>query len=212
MLLIVEKEDLRCESSEIVKLPEPRYTSGVSIEQALLERRSVRVYKDGPVSLEDISQLLWACQGITDTRGYRTTPSAGALYPLEIYLYAANITALKPGIYKYNPQGHALMKITQGDNRAAISEAADNQDCIKNAAAVIIICAVYKRTTKKFGEKGVRYAHMEAGCAAQNIYLQSVSLGLGTVVVGGYNPGKLKKAVQLKGNEQPLYLMPVGRR
>jgi len=203
---------LRGQGGELVKLPEPRFESEVSIEKALLKRRSVRQYTNKPLSLEQVSQLLWAAQGITSPQGFRTTPSAGALYPLEVYLAAGEVTGLPAGIYRYKPQGHALLKIAGEDKRAELGEAALGQSCVKSGAAVIVICAIFERTTGKYGERGLGYVHMEAGAASQNIYLQSVSLGLGTVVVGGFSPAKVKRVMNIKDNEQPLYLMPVGRK
>jgi len=163
LLPIVRSQSMRGESSEIIKLPEPAYTSEVSIEKALLNRRSVRDYTDEPLSLEEVSQLLWAAQGITDPRGFRTAPSAGALYPLEVYLVAGKVNGLPAGIYKYQPQGHAVVKIVDGDKRAEISGAALGQASLKNGAAIMVLCAVYERTAKKYGERAERYAHIEVG-------------------------------------------------
>lgn len=106
----VKESALGYELRDMVKLPEPKYSSKVSIEKALLERRSIRNYKNEPLMLSEISQLLWAAQGITDPRGFRTTPSAGALYPLEIYVVAGNVSDLSTGVWKYKPQGHELVQ------------------------------------------------------------------------------------------------------
>ena len=198
---------------EAIKLPEPHSTSETSIEKALKERRSVRDYKDEPLTLEEISQLLWAAQGITDPeRNFRTAPSAGALYPLDVYLAAGNVTSLSAGIYKYNPQQHELLKIGDGDKRIEISQAALGQSAVKDGAALIILSAIYQRTTKKYGERGIRYVHLEAGHAAQNVYLQAVSLNLGTVTIGAFDDEKVKKAINLLAEEEPLYLMPIGKK
>lgn len=199
-------------STDTVKLPEPKYNSKVSIEKALLERRSVREYKNNSLALAEISQLLWASQGITDPRGFRTAPSAGALYPLEVYVVVGNVDNLPDGIYKYKPRGHELVLVAKGDKRDELCAAALGQASIKYSAAVIVFAAAYERTTKKYRERGIRYVHMEVGHAAQNTYLQSVSLNLGTLVVGSFNDREVKKVINMPNEEQPLYIMPVGKR
>jgi SagB-type dehydrogenase family enzyme len=197
---------------ETIKLPEPRLTSNTSIEEALLKRRSIRTYKDVPASVAELSQILWAGQGITDRRGLRTAPSAGALYPLEIYVIAGNVRDLPAGVYQYRPNNHELARIVSGDKRSELSSAALGQRPIKTAAAVIVISAVYERTTGKYGERGIRYADMEAGHAAQNITLQAVALNLGSVMVGAFEDNEVKKIMQMAEREQPLYIIPVGRK
>ncbi|MEW6214864.1 MAG: SagB/ThcOx family dehydrogenase [Nitrospirota bacterium] len=197
--------------AEIIKLPEPKYDSKLSIEKALLKRRSVRDYKDEPLTLAEVSQLLWSAQGITDPRGFRAAPSAGALYPLEVYVVVGNVSSLSDGIYKYKPYGHELVSIMKGDKRAELSAAALGQTCVKGGAAVIVISAVYERTTKKYGERGIRYVHIEAGHAAQNVYLQAVSLNLGMVVVGAFADNEVKRILNMAPTEQPLCIMPVGK-
>ena len=198
--------------SDIVKLPEPRYASKTSIEKALLGRRSIRDYKDDPLTPTEVSQLLWAAQGITDRRGFRTAPSAGALYPLELYVVAGNVINLPHGIYKYKPHEHELVRIAEGDKRIELSRAALGQTWIGNGAVVIVFSAVYERTTAKYGKRGLRYVHMEAGHAAQNVYLQAASLNLGTVVVGAFYDDEVKRIMDMEENERPLYIMPVGRK
>ena len=195
-----------------IKLPESKYDSDTSVEEAMLKRRSVRSYKDEPLTISELSQLLWAAQGITDPDGLRTAPSAGALYPLEVYVAVGNVTDLPSGIYKYNPHEHELLIITEGDIRDELSDVALGQASVGNGAVVIVFAAVYERTTIKYGERGIRYVHMEAGHAAQNIYLQAESLNLGTVVAGAFDDNDVKAIMNMKENEQPLYLMPVGRK
>lgn len=196
----------------IIKLPEPRYSSDTSIEEAILKRRSVRDYKDNPLKLEEVSQLLWAAQGITDKRGFRTSPSAGALNPLEIYIVTGNVNDLSDGIYRYKPHKHDLESVQKGDRRDELCKAALGQSSIRNAAMVIVIAAVYERTTVKYGERGIRYVYMEAGHAAQNVLLQSESLNLGVVVIGAFYDDAVKKVMNMYEREQPLYIIPVGRK
>lgn len=196
----------------VIKLPTPIYDSETAVEEALLERRSVREYRHEPLTLAEVSQLLWAAQGITHPAGLRTAPSAGGLYPLEIYLLAGDVTDLPAGIYRYKPQGNELILIAEGDARQALSQAALNQSAARDAAAVIVIAAVYERTTLKYGERGIQYVHMEVGSAAQNVYLQAVSLNLGTVFIGAFYDDEVKKVLHMGKDEQPLGLMPVGRK
>ncbi|MGB9593146.1 MAG: SagB/ThcOx family dehydrogenase [Anaerolineae bacterium] len=192
-------------------LPTPQYDSATSVEEALLKRRSIRDYKDAPLTLAELGQLLWAAQGITDLAGFRTAPSAGALYPMEVYAVVGNVTGLAAGVYKYRPAAHALERISGGNRLAELSKAALGQAAVRDAAVVLVLAAVYERTTQKYGERGVRYVHMEAGHVSQNVYLQAVSLGLGTVTIGAFYDEDVKKVVGLAGNEETLYLMPVGR-
>ncbi|MDI6807533.1 MAG: SagB/ThcOx family dehydrogenase [Candidatus Eisenbacteria bacterium] len=200
-------------NQQAIKLPQPKYDGKTSVEKALLERRSVRGYNDEPLTLAEVSQLLWAAQGITDSaRSFRTSPSAGALYPLELYIVAGNVTDLSRGVYKYKPHGRELIEVMEGDRRADLCNVVVRQSLVKDAAAVIVFTAVYQRTTVKYGERGTRYAHMEVGCAAQNVYLQAISLELGTVFIGAFDDDKTKKVLNMPEEEQPLGMMPVGRK
>lgn len=194
-----------------VKLPQPRTDGGIPVEEALARRRSVRDYGDASITLAELSQLLWAAQGVTDAGGYRTAPSAGALYPLEVTVAAGDVADLPAGVYRYVPSGHLLRRLADGDVRSALAGVALDQTAVRDAAAVIAISGVYGRTTGKYGERGVRYVHMEAGHASQNIYLQAVSLGLGTVSIGAFDDEGVKKVLMMEEDERPLYLMPVGR-
>jgi SagB-type dehydrogenase family enzyme len=196
----------------VIGLPQPRYRGDVSLEEALLQRRSVREYTGEPLTLEEISQLLWAAQGITDPRGFRTAPSAGGLYPLEVYLVAGEVAGLEAGVYKYRPQEHSLIRVVVGDRRENLCTAALGQVWVREAAADIVILAVYERTTVKYGDRGIRYVHLEAGHAAQNVCLQATALGLGTVTVGAFYDDEVQAVLGAPKNEKPLYVMPVGRK
>ena len=196
----------------IIQLPQPNFKSNTSIEEALYKRRSIRDYSNGQLSLTEVSQILWSAQGITDTaEGLRTAPSTGALYPLEVYLVAANVKDLNPGIYKYSSQNHSLQKISEGDKRIEISDASLKQESITSASAIVVITAIYERTSVKYGKRTERYVNMEVGHVGQNIYLQAVSLGLGTVMMGAFEDDALKKALKLPDNEHPLALYPLGK-
>jgi len=178
----------------------------------LLKRRSVRSYRDTALSVADISQLLWAAQGITAEGYLRTAPSAGALYPLEIYLAAGNVDELSPGLYHYRPKQHELVLVKPGDFRRELARAALGQDCIANGAATILFTAVYARSSGKYGQRAARYIHMEAGHAAQNVCLQATALGLGAVTVGAFEDDEVKRVAALLASHEPIYLMPVGRK
>ena len=192
-------------------LPEAVYMSEISVEQTLLERRSIREYQGAPLTIAELSQLLWAAQGITHPNGLRTAPSAGALYPLEVYVVVGNVDELAAGVYHYAPQTHELTKMAAGDKRTALSQAALSQDAVEDAAAVIVLAAIYDRTTGKYGDRGIRYVHMEVGAAAQNVDLQATAIELGTVFIGAFHDEQVQQVLDLRAEEQPLCLLPIGR-
>lgn len=194
-----------------IALPEPIYKSSVSIEEAIQARRSVREFKNEPISMQQLAQLLWAAQGITSKNGFRSAPSAGALYPLEIYVVSGNVSGLAPGVYHYLPKEHSLELLVAGDKRGDLEKAAFMTADVKQGQIDIVITGVFKRTTAKYGNRGLRYVYMEAGHAAQNIYLQAVSLKLGTVSMGAFKDADVSKVLQIVGQEDPLYIMPVGK-
>jgi len=194
-----------------MKLPEPNLTGHLTLEQALLRRRSIREYQDEPLSISEISQLLWSAYGITSPEGYRTAPSAMALYPLEIDLVAGCVEGMVAGVYRYTPAGHQLERSIEGDLRGAVGSTTFDQAFVAHGAAVLVFSAVYKRTCAKFGEGGRKLVHMDLGHAAQNVHLQAAALKIGTVVVGAFRPENVKEVLNLRASEEPLYLMPLGR-
>ena len=196
---------------KVIKLPAPATSGTVSVEAALQARKSIRYYAQDPLRLTEVSQLLWAAQGITRKNGMRTAPSAGALYPLEVYLVVGCVQDLTPGVYRYRPQGHELERLSSADIRRELSHAALYQSCIEKGAVDIVLAAVYERTAGKYGSRAERYVHMEAGHAAQNIYLQATSLGLATVMVGAFGDQAVQQTLLMNSNEYPLCIMPVGR-
>jgi SagB-type dehydrogenase family enzyme len=191
---------------EAVKLPPPRYDSEVSIEKALLERRSIRSYKEEPLTLHELSQILWAAQGITEPKkGLRTAPSARALFLVEVFVLPGNVTNLPTGTYKYQPQGHELIKIADGDKKAELFKAV-GQAPIKNAPVVLVFSGLSEKTQRP------TWMYLEAGHSAQNVYLQAVSLKLGAVVMGGFKDEDVRKVLNLSEKKQPLYIMPIGKK
>jgi len=200
-------------NARIIQLPEPKKDSDISIEETLLRRKSVRDYTEEALTLEQISQLLWSAQGITfrpDGRKGRTAPSAGALYPLEVFLTVRNVKGLEPGVYRFKPEGHQLEKMFIGDVQAELSTAALGQPWVAQAPINIVIAAVYERTTVKYGERGARYVYMEVGHVGQNISLQAISLNLGTVMVGAFDDDEVHRIINMADDEVPLYIIPVG--
>ncbi|HBI16429.1 MAG TPA: nitroreductase [Desulfobulbaceae bacterium] len=194
-----------------IALPAPALAGPVSLEQSLYIRRCRRDFSALPLGLQEISQLAWAAQGITSDMEQRTCPSAGALYPLELLVIAGNVQDLETGVYRYAPNTHALLMTARGDVRAALAERGRMQSLVQNAAAVILLTAIYGRTTGKYGQRGIRYVHMEAGHAAQNVCLQAAALGLGTVMVGAFDDDGVREVLNLAPDEAPLYILPVGR-
>lgn len=194
-----------------VELPEPRYMGAMSVEEAILRRRSVRRYKEDPLLLDEVSQLLWSAQGITSaSRGFRAAPSAGARYPLELYLAAGGVEGLDAGLYKYVPQDHELIKTIAGDIRDELAAVCLGQRMIREAPVTMVFTAVFERTVSRYGERGVRYVHLDAALAAENAHLQAVTLGLGTVMVGAFDDVGVQKVLGLT-EEQPLLMMPLGK-
>jgi len=191
----------------------PRTSGSVSVEEALARRRSIREYADEPLTIDQVMQLLWAAQGITNADyGFRTAPSAGGTYPLEIYLVTrpSGVVGLESGIYRYEPRNHTLIRIVGGDFSAQLMAAALDQEWVGAAPISFVITTIFERTTSKYGERGVRYVWQETGHAAQNMYLQAVALGLGNVVVGGFHDNEVQRILQLSDFEKPAYVIPVG--
>lgn len=205
------RTETRMEIPMTIELPPPTFRSEISLEQTLATRRSVRRFSEDPLDREQIGRLLWAAQGVTHSAGYRTAPSAGALYPLELFVVAGAVSDLPAGVYRYRPREHVLLKVAEGDRRAALAAAALGQATVGRAPGILVFCAVYERIVGKYGERGERYAHMEAGHAAQNVHLQAVALGLGSVPVGAFREDDVRSAVGAEADETPVYLVPVGR-
>jgi SagB-type dehydrogenase family enzyme len=198
-------------SPEAISLPQPRRDSNVSVEHALLLRRTVRDFRKTPVALTDLSQILWAAQGITHPEGYRTAPSAGALYPLELYVVAGSVSGLKAGFYQYSPGQHQLIGLASEDLRARLADAALSQSWIADSAFVLVFAAMADRTTDKYGQRAMRYIHLEVGHAAQNVLLQAVALNLGAAEVGAFGDEDVHTLLRLPEDQQVLYLIPVGK-
>ncbi len=193
-----------------IELPKPDLAGDMSVEQALSQRRSRREMGKESLTLTQVSQILWAAQGITKDGIYRTAPSAGALYPVEIYLVSEKVNDLPQGIYHYDPDGHTLEALKSGSMIKKVSNAALGQSALKQAAIHVVVTADISRTAVKYGDRAERYVAQETGAIAQNIYLQVESLGLSTVCIGAFYDDKVKKALNI--TESPFVIMPVGHR
>jgi SagB-type dehydrogenase family enzyme len=193
-----------------IPLPPPDTVGRMPVEQALLRRRSVRAFSARPLPLAAVSQLLWAAQGTTAPDGGRTAPSAGGLWPLEIHFIATRVEGIAPGVYRYSSSSHALQSSASGPMSPLLARASLDQDFIAGAAAVVLMAAVEGRTSRKYGSRSPRYVAFEAGAAAENLALEAVALGLGSVVVGAFDDDAVAKLARLRAGERPLFLMPVG--
>jgi SagB-type dehydrogenase family enzyme len=193
------------QDSGTIQLPEPVLVGNVSLEQTLYKRRSIRDFSDKNLTWDEIGQLLWATQGITDPAGLRTAPSAGARYPLEVYVVT------KEGVYHYDPHRHQIRLHFEGDLRRGLHSASLQQDAIIKAPTIFVLSAVYERTQARYGEERTpRYVHMEIGHAGQNLLLQAVALELGSVIIGAFYDDRVKETLSLPADHEPLYLIPVG--
>ena len=206
-------------NESIVLLPLPLVrNSSIPLELALAYRRSLRHYINTAITIEQLSQLLWAADGINNPyTGFRTAPSAGATYPIVMYVVVGSKSVrlcngkyLAPGSYIYDPYTHSLRLVRKGDLRDELAKAALGQEWVKRAAVDIVLCAVFQRTTKYYGERGYRYVYMEAGHIGQNIYLEAVALGLGTVAVGAFYDDEVQRVIGAAPDHHPIYIFPVG--
>jgi SagB-type dehydrogenase family enzyme len=198
--------------AEVVKLPPPSYKGTWSVEEALKARRTVREFAVRGLDLPQVSQLLWGADGLSDALGHRTAASAGATYPLEIYLVAGErgVADLPAGVYRYLVQEHALEPGVKGDLRQAVAGAALHQTWMTHAPVMVIIAAEYRRCTARYGERGIMYTHMESGHVGTNLFLQAEALGLGAGIVGAFEDRGLGQTLQLPKEQVPLLVMPVG--
>lgn len=199
--------------AEVTKLPKPGYR-GIPLEEAIEKRRSVRNYSRIPITLSQLSQLLFSAQGITGKiygQPLRTAPSAGALYPFEIYVIANNVEGLSQGIYHYAVLNHTLELIKTGNFRKEITSAGLKQEMLGDADITFVLSAIFDRVRHKYGERGFRYVYMEAGHISQNFYLQAVSLGLGSVSVGAFLDNNVNQLIGVDGQKEAvIYMHAVG--
>ena len=198
------------EKTPRVRFTEPPQHGSVTIERCIQKRRSVRGFRDRALTEDELGQLLWAAQCVTAFDGKRAVPSAGALYPLELYAVCGNVGALASGVYRYSPGRHELLLVAVGHQRDKLVDAARGQEWIATAPAVICIAAAFERTMVKYGNRGRGYVYMEAGHAAESLMLQAVGLGLATTMVGAFGDDEVARLLHLAPDETPLCLLPVG--
>ena len=197
-----------------IYLPPPNQKGRIPLEETIAQRRSIRDYSQEPLSQSQLSQILWSAQGITGTqKNRRAVPSAGATYPLEIFVACGknSVEGIADGIYYYNRDNHSLNLHYKGDVRPELARVALDQEVIYEAPVDIVICALYERTAMRYGGRGERYVHMEVGHAGQNIYLQATALGLATVAIGAFRDEQVREVLRLDKQIKPLYIMPVGK-
>lgn len=198
-----------------ISLPKPSYKGTVSVEEALKVRRTHRSFTSRSLTLKQFSQILWGAYGVTD-RKYgsflKTAPSAGALYPLDIYgvVGKGGVETLVEGVYRYNPEDHAASLLREGDLRAEVARQSLHQMWVAKAPLTLVITGEYERSTIKYGPRGVTYTHIEAGCVGQNIFLQAEAIGLKAGIVGSFSNRDLAKTMGLPASHDPLLIMPVG--
>ena len=186
-------------------LPQPVLKGTTSLEETLAARRSVRNFTDKPLTLDQIAQLCWAGQGITEPKkGLRTAPSAGATFPIELYIVTAD------GVDHYLPAGHKLQRHAVGDFRPAVEAAAYGQEQVGQAPACVVIAGVLERTAHKYGERAELFCYVEAGHVGQNILLQATSLKLAGVPMGGFEADKVAAALKLPKDHRVLYMLAIG--
>ncbi len=185
-------------------LPSPEREEGAAFDDILAQRRSIRTFTDRPLEVEAISQLLWAAQGVTASWGGRTAPSAGALYPIEVYV------ATEDALRRYEPDEHRAVELALDDRRAGIAEATGGQEAAAEASTLFVITGVVPRTAAKYGDRAERYVQLEAGHVCQNLLLEATALGLGAVPMGAFSDEALRAALDLGDGELPLYVVPVG--
>jgi len=197
----------------VIKLPPPLLKGKFSLEEAITKRRSVRKYRPESLALFQLSQILWSAQGVTGGGRLRAAPSAGATYPLEVFAVIGKqaIEELETGIYHYEVDSHSLSLHKPGDFRIDLARAALDEGFIAVAPVDIVICALYTRTSYRYGRRGERYVHMEVGHVGQNIHLQAVALGLATVEVGAFDDEDVRKVLDVEEQIKPLYIMPIGK-
>jgi SagB-type dehydrogenase family enzyme len=199
-----------CHAGTVLQLPAPADSSKMTVNEAIDMRRSHREFTDGTVSLPHLSGILHAASGITSDAGFRAAPSAGATYPMTVYVVAENVDELEPGIYEFDPVSASLQLQKPGEYLSELAEAAWGQSFISEAPLAIVMSAEFRITTRVYGDRGVTYVHMEAGHMSQNVYLYATSMGMGTVAVGAFDDESVSTLLDLPEEEIPLYVMPVG--
>jgi len=203
------------DNAAVVNLPEPKIDGGRFLWKLLAKRRTIRKYLQEPVTLEELSQLLWATQGITERKPggeFRVAPSAGALYPVETYLFARNVVDLDPGVYHYNVKAHVLESLKNADLSESLRSACMDQNMVTKAGVTFVWSAVFARSRNKYKDRAYRYIYMDVGHIAQNLQLGAESLGLGCCLIGAFYDDEVNRLLDLDGEDESIiYIATVGR-
>jgi len=184
----------------------------MTLDEILSERKSIRQYQPKPLTLGQLSYLLWASTGVQRAEGdheFRTAPSAGALYPIETYIIANEVRDLEPGLYHYDIRNHELEQIGTGNLRGQVAAAALGQAMCAAAPAVFVWTAVFARSTWKYGQRAYRYIYLDAGHIAENLALAAVSLDLGTCQIGALFDNEVNSLLGVDGVEESVVYMSV---
>ena len=195
----------RTSPQKIIQLTDPNLTGNLAFEAALAKRRSVRQFSSQALTRSQIGQLAWAGQGVTDRqRGLRTAPSAGAIYPIELFFATAD------GVYAYRPTEHSLLEISQQDIRGNLARTTAAPEPVTTAGCAIIVAGSSRKLASQFGKNSRTFLALEAGHVAQNIQLQAVCLGLGSVAIPGLDTAAVRKVCRMSRDSEPLYVICVG--
>jgi len=199
-----------------VSLPAPAVEGGPGLWEVAARRRSHRTFAAAPLSLQALSQLLWATQGITRRQtgyAFRAAPSAGALYPVETYVVAHRVETIEPGVYHYDVRSHALELINQGDHGDDVARAALDQPMAAQAAAVFVWTAVVDRSKWKYRQRAYRYVYLDAGHIGHALALAAEALSLGSCAIGALYDEEVNAIVGVDGKgETAVYMAVVGHR
>lgn len=208
------------DGSKIIVLPDIKNikVKELSIQEAINNRTSIRNYSKEALSLDELSYLLWCTQGIKEViNGYitlRTVPSAGARHAFETYLLVNNVNELTSGLYRYMAVGHSLVKLSTDENiDDLIMKACLNQEFIKTSAVTFIWSAAAYKMKWRYGERGYRYMHLDAGHVCQNLYLSAESIDCGVCAVGAFLDDEIASALNIDGEEEfVIYLATLGKK
>lgn len=198
---------------ERIRLPAPDLAGAMTVEKAIDRRRSRRSFRPEALGLAALGQLLWSMQGRTGGGALRAAPSAGATYPLEIFFAAGRdgVEGLESGVYRYMSEDHEIVMHRPGDVREALTRAALNQLWVLQAPVSLVVTADFRRTTNRYGQRGMRYVFMEVGHAAENLALQAECLGLAGVAIGAYRDDEAAAILDIRPPLEILYIISVGK-
>lgn len=203
---------IRARLGEVIELPHPAYVGEATLEECLKVRRSMKEFGAGAVTLDQVSQLLFAAQGITDPRGFRTAPSAKASYPLELTVIANRVEGLTPGAYLYDSFEHQLKRTRNGELNIELAADCHNQEWVLNAPVLVVVTTYVTMMLGMTAEQSLEVGLLEAGHATQNLLLQACALSMNTAVVGEFKADAIGRLLQLKQTQRLIYVICAGPR